>query len=115
MGSRYFKIEAKKFNPRLVIKNISNGLDTDQQISENIIWLNNLEGYDSSSIKIFTKLKHFTKVNVVIKVSPTLRKLLIGKGFLFVGWKKSAVLDPLHVLRCYKCCSFGHIEKECQN
>ncbi|CAH2018665.1 unnamed protein product [Acanthoscelides obtectus] len=52
-------------------------------------------------------------MHLVLEVSPAIRKLLLAKGFVYVGWKRCSVVDHLNIMHCRKCCSFGHLEKNC--
>lgn len=60
-------------------------------------------------------MKHHQSTNIVIEVSPILRKFLLQKEYVFVGWKKSEIVDHLKVIRCFKCCGFGHFSKNCEH
>lgn len=115
LSSKYQIKEAIKYNPRLLINNVRlEGLDTPKQIVDNIIALNNIPEEDASEIKLVTKLVKNQYTNIVIEVSPILRKVLLQKGSVFVGWKKSVISDYIRVVRCYKCCGFGHYSKDCK-
>lgn len=115
LGNKYNVRQALKLNPRMLIKNVRlENLDTPEEIINNIINLNDLED-NRSEIKFITKLKHFENTNIVIEVSPSIRKLLLAKGSLYIGWKKCLVSDHLRVIRCVKCCAFGHLGEACNS
>lgn len=114
LSSKYSINETKKLNPRLLISNVHlDGLDTTQDIINNITSLNGLDENCRSDIKFVTKLKHHNNIDLVIEVTPELRKLFLQKGYLFIGWKKSYVKDHLRIVKCFKCCGYGHVEKDC--
>nr|CAI5827879.1 unnamed protein product [Callosobruchus analis] len=112
LNSIYTISESKRFKPRLLIKNVKlNNLNTPEQFIERITTLNKIE--ETSHIKYVTKLKHFESTNLVIEVSPDLRKLILNKGYLYVAWKRCEVSDHIHILRCSKCCAYGYTVKNC--
>lgn len=114
LGPKYAINEPKKFNPRIIIKNVrSEGLATDEDLIENILFLNELDNYEHSCCKIITKLKYFNNCNIVLEVDPSLRKLILSKGYLFIGWQKCMVDDHIRILRCFKCSGYGHLENKC--
>ncbi|CAH1981455.1 unnamed protein product [Acanthoscelides obtectus] len=116
LGSKYSIMEARKLNPRLLIKNVNlDGLDSPESIINNIVALNNIDDTHQSDIKFVTKLKHYESTNIVIEVSPDLRNILLEKSFLFIGWKKSPVSDHIRVLKCFKCCGYGHTDISCKS
>lgn len=117
LNSKYSIKEAKKFNPRIIIKNVklNDDLNTEEEIIDNIVSLNDLGEFDATNINVIIKLKHYTNFNIVIEVPPLLRKLLLSRGYVFIGWKKCQISDHLRTVRCYKCCSFGHVEKDCKS
>ncbi|CAH1999855.1 unnamed protein product [Acanthoscelides obtectus] len=88
LGSKYSIMEARKHNPRLLIKNVNlDSLDSPESIINNIVALNNIDDTHQSDIKFVTK--HYESTNIVIEVSSDLRNILLEKSFLFIGWKKS--------------------------
>lgn len=113
-GSKYEITIANKLNPRLLIKNVNlDDLISHEEIIESISTLNDLEDW-TSEIKIVTKLKHYQSMNLVIEVTPSLRKIIVQRGFLFIGWKKCPVSDHLQIRKCSNCCGLGHLNKECK-
>nr|CAH7739063.1 unnamed protein product [Callosobruchus chinensis] len=115
-GDKFQINEAKKFNPRLLIIDASlKGLKKPDDIVSNILTLNGLGDIDSSDIKFITKLDHEDSVDIVIEVSPTVRNILLKLGKLFLGWKRSLVVDHVRVVKCLNCCSFGHRANECKS
>ncbi|KAJ8887801.1 hypothetical protein PR048_014019, partial [Dryococelus australis] len=53
-------------------------------------------------------------VNLVLEVTPPLRKLLIDCGTLFIGFQRCKVRDYVMPTRCYKCQGYGHIKEKCK-
>ena len=49
----------------------------------------------------------------VIEVSPQLRRLMISRRTVKIEWRSLRFADYLPVIRCHKCNSFGHIQKDC--
>lgn len=115
-GEKYSITESKNLNPRLLIKNVNlDGLESPDDILDNIVSLNSFLNTKKPYIKFVTELKYRNSTNIVIEVTPALRKVLLQEGSLFIGWKKSSVQDHLRVLKCFKCCSYGHTEKVCKS
>nr|CAI5855168.1 unnamed protein product [Callosobruchus analis] len=116
LSLKYAISEAKKFNPRLIVKNVKvDGMNGPDDIISDIVKLNNLDDTQKSQIKFVTKLKYKSNTDVVLEVSPQLRKTILQKESLFIGWKRSPVSDHLRILKCLKCCSFGHLENDCKS
>lgn len=101
----------------MLIKNVklNEDLINNEQIINNIFSLNDLSEFEEADFKIITRLKYYTGFNIVIEISPQLRRLLLSRGYVFVGWKKCVVVDHLRVIRCFKCSNLGHIEKDCKS
>nr|CAH7756124.1 unnamed protein product [Callosobruchus chinensis] len=111
LNSKYTISEPKKFKPRLLVKNVKLNNQSPEQVVEGIITLNKFD--ETSYLKCVTKLKHFQSTNLIIEVSPDLRKIILKRGYIHVGWKKCEVSDHIHILRCSKCCGYGHTVKDC--
>lgn len=53
-------------------------------------------------------------VHYVIEVEPQLRKTMLSKGKLFIGFHSVGIKDYLVVPKCLKCQDLGHISKYCR-
>nr|CAH7764029.1 unnamed protein product [Callosobruchus chinensis] len=82
-----------------------------EEVVESIITLNKFD--ETSYLKCVTKLKHFQSTNLIIEVSPDLRKIILKRGYIYIGYKKYEVFDHIHIQRCSKCCGYGHTVKNC--
>lgn len=111
-GNKFSVSEPKKFNPRMLIKNVNKNITHNDSIVQEIC--GNFENLEQDDIKIVTKIVRKYTQNIVIEVSPTTRKLIMSKGYIFVGWEKYYVDDYVRVLRCYRCQRYGHTRNDCQ-
>lgn len=88
----------------------------DKQIIDEILmhndYLRNLGNNDI--IKVVKKQSRQYSQNIIIEVSPLVRKAIMLKSFLYFGWQKCKVDDHLIVRRCFLCQRYGHIKKECK-
>nr|CAI5831255.1 unnamed protein product [Callosobruchus analis] len=116
LGSKFTVLKPRKLNPRLLLKNVNlTNLPSAEAIINDIVKLNQLDEEQASDLKFVTKLKHFQSTNIVIEVSPELRNLFLQKGYVFIGWNKSPVSDHIRIVKCYRCCGYGHTNKNCQS
>jgi hypothetical protein len=53
--------------------------------------------------------------NLVLKVDPKSYNLIMSAGRLNVGWNRCRVVENLRILRCFKCCEYGHRVSDCKN
>nr|CAI5833166.1 unnamed protein product [Callosobruchus analis] len=115
LGPNYKIREATKVNPRMLVKNIRlENMNSSDDIINDIVTLNEIEGR-RSEIKCITHLKHFNSNNIVIEVSPALRNQLIAKQYIHTSWKRCEIVDHFRIIKCFKCCSFGQVEKNCKS
>lgn len=116
IGDKYAINEATKYKPRLKIKNVEKDSlnDNNNNFLNDLIIRNNLS-CQLDDIKIIFKQTEKYSANVVIEVLPSIRKIIISKGYLFIGWKKCEVADHYSVTRCFKCSRYGHIKGQCKS
>nr|CAI5844386.1 unnamed protein product [Callosobruchus analis] len=83
-GQKYNITADQKFNPRLVIKDVHiNETYTAEDIVDDIFKLNDFEDEHRGEVKFITKLSYSKKkTNIIIEVSPTMRKLILQRRFL---------------------------------
>ncbi|CAH1106619.1 unnamed protein product [Psylliodes chrysocephalus] len=115
LGSKYSVEQINKFNPRLILKDVNlNDKQPNDDLLNEIFTLNDLiDNFSLNEMKIVAVLNFNNKSNIIFETTPNLRKCIIAKGFLYVGWKKCFVNDHLRIIKCKKCHSFGHTEKTC--
>lgn len=107
------KVEGK--NPRIKIVDISE--DTvEQEIIDCI--KNQNSGLEDIKILKFIKMWKNNKTlrsSVIIEVDGNSFKKIIDKGKINIGWNVCRVFEEISVLRCYKCCGYNHIAKDCKS
>lgn len=115
VGTRYFLKTPPKLNPRLLISGVDPDSANDPSLRDNIIDLNDLNVTSDSDLKIVTKLKFKNVFNIVVQVNPSIFKQCVENGYMYVGWKRCSVKEHFNVIRCYKCCRYGHLKRDCKN
>ncbi|CAH1106052.1 unnamed protein product [Psylliodes chrysocephalus] len=107
VGSSYNISESQKYNPRLIIKHmqVDSSLESHEDIIKNMFSINQLEPFTTEDLKIVTILKysHSKSQDVIIEVCPKLRKQILERSYLYLGWKRCSVSDYIRVIRCYQC------------
>lgn len=112
---------AGKRKPRMILYDVDRGFDA-EGIKKEVFELN----FEESGMKAEDFMARFNPlfktgprdgkvVNWVVEVAPEIRAHMATTPAVFVGWRSCRVRDYLRVSRCYKCHSFGHIAKGCQN
>lgn len=117
LGSNFSIEKAKKWNPRLLIKGVELDLfdKSNEYIVGLIIKLNNFDETFANNVRVVTKIKYSSGFNLVLEVSNDIRKIMLNKDKLFVGWKSCWCVDYIYVRRCYQCSKFGHTSNDCKN
>ena len=113
-GTNYNITFPKKLNPRIIIYNVDPTDIEDSNFIENVIAANQLI-CQSDHLRHVTTMKFKDKVNVILETVPPLFNTIINKGFLYIGWSKCHVKEHFSLIRCYKCCKFGHYKKDCRS
>jgi hypothetical protein len=109
---------AKKFNPRLIIYNIPVEIN-EQNVVQTIIEQNQILHSETNckehiTIKYMFINKKTNTRNIIIEVSPTIRRLIKQQNHLKMVWSICRVDDYVSILKCFKCCKFGHKSADCR-
>ena len=87
------------------------------ELQDNII-RHNFEFLEKNPIiKVLHKKR--TKKNdawiIFAEVSKDTCDIIAKKKCIFIGWVSCKVYDDFNIMRCYKCCQYGHTSKVCNN
>lgn len=70
---------------------------------------------DRAEVKIIHKSQIFNRsFNMVIEMDEISYKEIVKKAKLYIGWSSCKISNDYSIIRCFKCCKYGHIEKECK-
>lgn len=108
----------RKRNPLIVMYHVPSNLK-DEEIVDSVY----IQNFDTNMSKdefisqFVPKFKTGPKgketVHQVVEVSPVLRKLLLNRVRVYLGYTSVAVKDFLTIPRCLKCQDLGHVSKYC--
>ena len=66
------------------------------------------------TFKVISVVERGTRKNVIIEVSPVLRKEIISNRGLKFGFLMVECEDHINIIRCTKCCLYGHKRSVCK-
>jgi hypothetical protein len=104
--------------PRVLIYDVPREMSEAQVVET--IRRQNFEDIPASKIRDQLKLifrtgsRDTAMVNCVFEAAPELRKRMLSRERVYVGWGSCRVRDFLEASRCYKCQTHGHIAKMCR-
>lgn len=109
----------KKLNPRIKVVGIN-----ESELSEDINVLKNkflnqnksIGDTKDGSFKIVYKSNvRNKKFDVIAELDPKSFNVIMQEGKLNIGWNRCNVYEYLTMVRCFKCCEYGHIQRVCKN
>lgn len=119
MGENYSVEVPKILSHRIKVAGINEseyGL-TDTEIVSRIESQNNLHDNNlDKKIRVVRKSKVYNnKFSMVLEVDDKSYEMFIEKERLNIGWNRCMVFNDYGIQRCFKCCSYGHMAKECKS
>lgn len=117
VGEKYTVEIPKAKRPRLKILNLTDEM-TKEEIVENLKVQNELLENTDFEVKAVIERKKggkFKVFDVVIEAEESAYNMFIMMKVVILGWDRCRVVEHTHILRCYNCCGFSHITKDCKN
>lgn len=110
LKQKYEVILTKMRKPTIKIVNFNQNM-TEDEIEECIKQQNNLCG---ASVTYIRQNKNLLKT-IFCECSPSAFVKVMKMKKLYIGWERYLVYENLEILRCFRCQSFYHKQKDCKN
>ncbi|KAK2702884.1 hypothetical protein QYM36_018532 [Artemia franciscana] len=114
--TKYKPKEVKKHFPRMLVNGAPSPQVKDE--SEKYLLQCNPEiqrmANEGESFRIITILENASKRKVVVEVSPKIRQFILSQRGLRIGFILASCDDYVHLIRCSKCCLYGHRKTDCR-
>lgn len=115
LGDKYEVKQLPTLHPRVKIVGMSEKYDAEVLIK--FIKLQNKNVVDDTSVCSVINIECLRKnsriYQALIQVDIATYGRLMDHGKLFVGYDYCTIYDGIGLKRCYKCCNFNHIAKNC--
>ncbi|KAK5647930.1 hypothetical protein RI129_002822 [Pyrocoelia pectoralis] len=118
LGDSYNVDRPKVLEHRLKIVGINECefMNSDEVIVSKIIKQNNINEHVNSKLKVIHKSKIVKqKFNLIFEVDINTYNAIMEHGKLNIGWNRCSVFDDFGIIRCFKCCRYGHLARDCNN
>lgn len=117
LGDKYNVKEVPALQPRIRIAGITEKLE--KQYLVTLIRSQNVEIFQADSVlEVISvtpvKASKSNMFQALLQVDQFSYRKAISSGRLYVGYDSCSVYDGLEVLRCYNCCAYGHVAKNCK-
>lgn len=116
LGNEYEIVLPDIKNPRLRISNLDAGIDDNSLI--NVLKTHNqlIADIDMKLITVINrKFRNRSTKDIVVEVKSDAYKQLRKIDTLKLPWSECKINEHLYIKRCFKCCGFSHIAKDCKS
>lgn len=115
LGSEYDIQITKQRKPRVIIMGLNRNYETNEDLLEELKDLNqNINEEDYLDIKFIRQSKFSKKWIAYAETSGKTFKKIVNRE-LNIEWGQCKIVEDFNILRCLRCCSFGHKTKDCRN
>lgn len=117
LAEKYTIREIPVLHPRVKIVGISEKI-SDEALINRLMVQNKNEISPNSDLKLISlaPLKRNNNIfQAVIQCDITTYQRIMLQGKLFVGYDYCRVFDAIDLMRCYKCCGYHHLAKNCRS
>lgn len=117
-GDKYEVSMPKLFKPRFKIVNAMNNIDERHIINVLITqneWLDSNDSIELKKVINKTDSESNDIIDIILEVDAFTSKKIIEHGKVNLGFRRCNIVQHVHIKRCFKCCGFGHMAKDCTN
>lgn len=113
LGDRYTISETRLLAPSIQISNISKGMIEAELVDAVRSQNEFLNGDDELKLKTLKNTRDGKSRYAVLQCNRSCFRKIMAAGKINVGFNKCPVYENFNLIRCYKCCRFNHIARDC--
>lgn len=115
-GEKYEVSVPKPKKPRLKIVGVEDEL-SESELKESLVDQNEL--LEEMELKLITKYQRenaagYISYTYVLEVDATSHEIMLEAERVNLGWERCRVIECFGIIRCFKCCNYGHKSTECK-
>jgi hypothetical protein len=115
-GEKYEIVESKMTKPKIKIVGLDAMLDNEKLVTKILRQNDDMDIRELTVIKQFTIEKwSYKNVCAIVEVDALSFDSIMNMGFLRIGFERCKVFEFVSILRCYKCCKYGHKSMDCKS
>lgn len=115
LGDKYEAKQVANLNPRIRLVGISEKLDEDVLV--NYLKFQNNDIFNVNTclkiVSVTPLRKNKNLYQAMLQVDVLTYNKILNNGYLIAGYDYCSVYDGIDLRRCYKCCGFHHLSKQC--
>lgn len=111
--------EPRKIGPKVIVFDVPCEMTSEEVLNE--LYVKNLSECVSEKefkerVRVVNRSnkKDANVGNIILEVSVKMFNELMKEGRMYMGWRACKMKEYVNVLRCHKCCAFGHMARECK-
>lgn len=116
LGDNYEVDRPKLRNHRIKVVGVNEDAanESDEDIVNGIMKQNYLDT-GKNDLKVLRRTKVFNRrFNLVFEVDSNTYQIFMDKEKMNIGWNRCPVYSDYGIIRCFKCCKYGHLAKDCK-
>lgn len=116
LGEKYEVTVPKPKKPRLKIVGVADEL-SESELKKSLTEQNEL--LEDMELSLITKYPRenaagYTTYSYVLEVDSTSHEIMLEAERVNLGWERCRVIECFGIIRCFKCCNYGHKSTECK-
>jgi hypothetical protein len=116
LGENYDVLSPELKNPRIKIIGMTDK-PTEEEVMTMMKQNNVVKDASLKVLAVFEDRKggRFKAYNAIVEIDATNFNNIMCVRKLYMKWDRCLVVDAAQITRCYKCCGYNHMAKDCRN
>lgn len=113
LGENYTISETKLLNPCVTVSNISGEMSKEDVVEAIRVQNVFLGDADNFKLKVLKKARNNKSLYAVLECNGSCYQKMMGSRRINIGFNKCPIYENINLIRCYKCCRFNHLARDC--